>query len=178
MFFLLMTKEGSVKVIKALHSQEGGFDVNVSSSNSVWSKIVGSSNFLNSNAIIPNDYFRFRVGCGSSTRFWKDLWTGNSPLYLCYNRLFRLDRDKDCLIKDCFIDNVWTWNWSRSFMGARNAAHLCDLITDITPFELSTDRDVCFWNLSSDGLFSVSSARQVIDSRLLPSLDRKTQWEN
>ncbi|GJR46761.1 hypothetical protein Tco_1314864 [Tanacetum coccineum] len=64
----------------------------------------------------------------------KDLWTGNSPLYLRYNRLFRLDRDKDCLIKDCFIDNVWTWNWSRSFMGARNAAHLCDLITEITPF--------------------------------------------
>nr|GEX56453.1 RNA-directed DNA polymerase, eukaryota [Tanacetum cinerariifolium] len=112
----------NLSVIKALHGQEGGFNVNVSSSNGVWSKIVRSSNFMHSNTIIPNDFFR-------------------------------------------------------SFMGARNAAHLCDLTTEITPFELSIDRDVCFWNLSSDGLFSVSSARQVIDSHLLPFLDIKTQWE-
>ncbi|GKC72690.1 RNA-directed DNA polymerase, eukaryota, reverse transcriptase zinc-binding domain protein [Tanacetum coccineum] len=124
-----------VKVIKALHSQEGGFDVNVSSSNSVWSKIVGSSNFLNSNAIIPNDYFRFRVGCGSSTRFWKDHFGTDFSL---------------------FGHGIW----SRSFMEARTLLTICDLITEITPFELSTDRDVCFWNLSSDGLFFVSSARQ------------------
>ncbi|GJU30386.1 putative RNA-directed DNA polymerase, eukaryota, reverse transcriptase zinc-binding domain protein [Tanacetum coccineum] len=62
-----------VKVIKAFHGQEGGFDLNVSSSSGIWSKIVGSSNFLHSNEILPNDSIRFRVGSGSSIRFWKDL---------------------------------------------------------------------------------------------------------
>ncbi|GJV42344.1 RNA-directed DNA polymerase, eukaryota, reverse transcriptase zinc-binding domain protein [Tanacetum coccineum] len=128
-----------VKVIKAFHGQEGGFDLNVSPSSGIWSKIVGSSNFLHSNEILPNDSIRFRVGSGCSIRFWKDLWTGNSPLYLRYNRLFRLDRDKDCL--------------------------------------LSSDRDVCYWSMANDGMFSVTSTRHIIDSHLLPALDMPTQWD-
>ncbi|GJX47736.1 RNA-directed DNA polymerase, eukaryota, reverse transcriptase zinc-binding domain protein [Tanacetum coccineum] len=68
-----------VKVIKALHCQEGGFGLNAISSNGLWSKIVGSSNFLHSNSILRSDSIRFRVGCGSSTRFWKDLWTDRLP---------------------------------------------------------------------------------------------------
>ncbi|GJU77442.1 RNA-directed DNA polymerase, eukaryota, reverse transcriptase zinc-binding domain protein, partial [Tanacetum coccineum] len=67
-----------VKVIKAFYGQEGGFDLNVSSSSGIWSKIAGSFNFLHSNKIIPNDSIRFRVGSGSSIRFWKDLWAGDS----------------------------------------------------------------------------------------------------
>ncbi|GKB40109.1 putative RNA-directed DNA polymerase, partial [Tanacetum coccineum] len=103
-----------VKVIKAFHGQEGCFGPNDISSNGIWAKIVGSSNYLHSNAILPSDSIRFHVGCGTSIRFWKDLWTGSSPLYLRYNRLFRLKQDNDCLISDHFKDNQWTWNWSVS----------------------------------------------------------------
>ncbi|GKC53006.1 RNA-directed DNA polymerase, eukaryota, reverse transcriptase zinc-binding domain protein [Tanacetum coccineum] len=166
------------EVIKAFHGQKGGFDLNVSHSSGLWSKIVGSSNFLHSNEILPNDSIRFRVGSGSSIHFWKDLWTGNSPLYLRYNRLFRLDRDKDCLVSDRFIDNQWSWNWSRSYMGTRNDAYLFYMINEITPLELSYDRDVCYWSMANDGMFSVSSTRHIIDSHLLPALDMATQWDN
>nr|GEX01707.1 hypothetical protein [Tanacetum cinerariifolium] len=68
-----------VKIIKAFHGQEGGFDSLISSSNTVWSKIVGSSNFLHWNGILPNDSIRFRVGCGSSIRLWKDIWADRLP---------------------------------------------------------------------------------------------------
>ncbi|GJZ24055.1 putative RNA-directed DNA polymerase, eukaryota, reverse transcriptase zinc-binding domain protein [Tanacetum coccineum] len=141
-----------VKIIKAFHGQEGGFDSLISSSNSVWSKIVGSSNFLHSNGILPNDSIRFRVGCGSSVRFRKDIWTGTSPLYLRFNRLFRLEKDKDCYIQDRLKDNQWEWNWSRSFLGVRNTAYLHDMINDISHIELNLDRDVCYWVLSSDDI--------------------------
>ncbi|GJR53601.1 hypothetical protein Tco_1404122 [Tanacetum coccineum] len=123
-----------VKVIKALHGQEGGFGLNA----------------ISSNAILPSDSIRFCVGCGSSTRFWKDLWTCTSHLYLRFDRLFRLDRDKDCIVQNRFKDNQWTWNWSRSFMGARNNAHLYDMINDISPIEISTDHDVSIWTLAND----------------------------
>nr|GEV92699.1 hypothetical protein [Tanacetum cinerariifolium] len=43
---------------------EGGFGLNNISSKGIWSKIVGSSNFLHSNEILPSDSIRFRVGCG------------------------------------------------------------------------------------------------------------------
>ncbi|GJR30811.1 RNA-directed DNA polymerase, eukaryota, reverse transcriptase zinc-binding domain protein [Tanacetum coccineum] len=166
-----------VKVIKSLHGQEGGFGLNVSSSKGIWSKIVGSSNFLHSNEIIPNDSIRYRVGCGSSIRFWKDLWIGNSPLYMRYNKPFRLDNEKDCFISDRFIDNQWSWNWSRAFLGTRNSAYLVDMINDITPLDLNSDRDVCYWSLSNDGMFSVRDARLIIDAHLLPAIDNHTQWE-
>ncbi|GKA69148.1 RNA-directed DNA polymerase, eukaryota, reverse transcriptase zinc-binding domain protein [Tanacetum coccineum] len=57
-----------VKVVKAFHGQEGGFGLNENSSNGIWSKIVGSSNYLHSNAILPSDSILFRVGCGTSIR--------------------------------------------------------------------------------------------------------------
>ncbi|GJW79943.1 RNA-directed DNA polymerase, eukaryota, reverse transcriptase zinc-binding domain protein [Tanacetum coccineum] len=166
-----------VKVIKSLHGQKGGFGLNVSSSKGIWSKIMGSSNFLHSNEIIPNDSIRYRVGCGSSIRFWKDLWIGNSPLYIRYNKLFRLDNEKDCFISDRFIDNQWSWNWSRAFLGTHNSAYLVDMINDITPLDLNFDRDVCYWSLSNDGMFSVRDARLIIDAHLLPAIDNHTQWE-
>ena len=71
-----------VNVIKAFHSFEGGFDLTGCSSKGIWSKIVGSTNYLHSNGILPIDSLRFRVGCGSIIRFSKDLWIGNSLLYL------------------------------------------------------------------------------------------------
>nr|GEU50867.1 RNA-directed DNA polymerase, eukaryota [Tanacetum cinerariifolium] len=52
---------------------EGGFGLNDISSKVIWSKIVGSSNFLHSIEILPSDSIRFRVGCGTSIGFWKDL---------------------------------------------------------------------------------------------------------
>ncbi|GJR52236.1 RNA-directed DNA polymerase, eukaryota, reverse transcriptase zinc-binding domain protein [Tanacetum coccineum] len=64
-----------VKVGKAFHGQESNFGLNDKISNGIWSKIIGSSNYLHLNDILPSDSIWFRVGCGTSIRFWKDLWT-------------------------------------------------------------------------------------------------------
>ncbi|GJY58035.1 hypothetical protein Tco_0457927 [Tanacetum coccineum] len=89
-----------VKVIKVIHEQEGGFDTYGCKFNGIWVRIVGSSIFLHSNNIIPLNYFRFKAGCGACIRFWKDIWIDDSPLNIRYNRLYRLELDKDCLIID------------------------------------------------------------------------------
>nr|GEY15806.1 hypothetical protein [Tanacetum cinerariifolium] len=59
-----MTSNGNalwVKV-KALHGQDGSFGLNYNGLNGIWSKIVGSSNYLHSNNILPSDSIRFWVG--------------------------------------------------------------------------------------------------------------------
>nr|GEW30442.1 cysteine-rich receptor-like protein kinase [Tanacetum cinerariifolium] len=99
---------GLIRVVKAFHGQEGGFGLIDIASHGIWAKIVGSLNYLHSNEILPSDYIRYHVGCGNSIRFWKDLWTGNSLLYLRYNRIFRLKQDKYCLISNRFKDDQWT----------------------------------------------------------------------
>ncbi|GKC45235.1 RNA-directed DNA polymerase, eukaryota, reverse transcriptase zinc-binding domain protein [Tanacetum coccineum] len=82
-------------VVKAFHGHEGGFDNNGCSFKGTWAKIVGSSNFIHSKGIILNNSFRFNAGCGTRIRFWKDIWVGKAPLSIRYNRLYRLDLDKD-----------------------------------------------------------------------------------
>ncbi|GJZ52885.1 hypothetical protein Tco_0607770 [Tanacetum coccineum] len=64
----------SVKVVKAFHGHEGGFDNIGCSFKGIWANIVGSSNFLHSKGIILSNSFRFKAGCGTRIRFWKDIW--------------------------------------------------------------------------------------------------------
>ncbi|GJU12013.1 RNA-directed DNA polymerase, eukaryota, reverse transcriptase zinc-binding domain protein [Tanacetum coccineum] len=85
-----------VKVIKAIHGQEGGFDTYGCKFNGIWARIVGSSNILHSNNIIPLNSFRFKVG------------------------LYRLEQDKDCLIIDLIENGKWSWNWSRNDLGVHD----------------------------------------------------------
>ncbi|GKD35485.1 RNA-directed DNA polymerase, eukaryota, reverse transcriptase zinc-binding domain protein [Tanacetum coccineum] len=68
-----------VKVVKAFHGHEGGFD---------------------------NNGCSFK-GYGTHIRFWKDIWVGEAPLFTRYNRLYRLDQDKDCLIIDRINNGQW-----------------------------------------------------------------------
>nr|GEY05577.1 reverse transcriptase domain-containing protein [Tanacetum cinerariifolium] len=50
-----------VNTIKALHGQDGGLDNQGCNFNGIWSRIVGTSNFLHSKDIIPLNSFRFKV---------------------------------------------------------------------------------------------------------------------
>nr|GEV48045.1 RNA-directed DNA polymerase, eukaryota, reverse transcriptase zinc-binding domain protein [Tanacetum cinerariifolium] len=94
-----------VNIIKALHGREGGLNNQVCSFNGTWSRIIGTLNFLHSKGIIPLNSFCFKVGCGTRVRFWKDIWIGDLPFHTRYNRLYRLDQDKDCLIIDRIVND-------------------------------------------------------------------------
>nr|GEW55612.1 RNA-directed DNA polymerase, eukaryota [Tanacetum cinerariifolium] len=59
-FTLLKTVLGSL-VIRALHGSEGGFEQNGYNFNGLWSKIVGTSNYLHSSSILPVDSIRYQV---------------------------------------------------------------------------------------------------------------------
>ncbi|GKA90122.1 hypothetical protein Tco_0811934 [Tanacetum coccineum] len=88
----------------------------------------------------------------------KDTWVGDSPFYIRYNRLYRLEREKDCLIIDRINNGQWRWNWSSS--------------TEINEVE-----DTCVWSLGNDRTFSVKDARCIIDSKILPFLAPSTVWD-
>ncbi|GJU44290.1 RNA-directed DNA polymerase, eukaryota, reverse transcriptase zinc-binding domain protein [Tanacetum coccineum] len=123
------------------------------------------------------DSIRFQVGCGSLTRFWKDIWLGNSPLCIHFSRLFRLEQEKNCLILDRIRNGQWSWNWSQNILGVRNTAYLINLLLEIGQLELESDKDKCLWSLAHDGVFSVANLRRQIDDHILPSLDSKTTWD-
>ncbi|GJY29515.1 hypothetical protein Tco_0405282 [Tanacetum coccineum] len=124
-----------VNVIKSLHGYECGFDNQGCKFNGKWASIVGSSNYLHSKNIIPLNTLRFRVGCGTRIRFWKDIWIGDSPLYIRYNR---------------------------EDIGVRNKAYLRDLLLEISLVDPNVEEDSCVWEMANDGTFSVADTRRLI----------------
>ncbi|GJV04020.1 RNA-directed DNA polymerase, eukaryota, reverse transcriptase zinc-binding domain protein [Tanacetum coccineum] len=166
-----------VQVIKAYHGQEGGFDTNGCSFKGIWANIVGTSNFLHSKGIILSNTFRFKAGCGTRIRFWKDIWVGETPLFTRYNRLYHLDQDKDCLIIDRINNGQWSWNWSRTNLGVRNLAYLCDMLNEIGQLNIDVNEDTCTWSLGPNGTFTVKDARYRIDQNILPTLAHATTWD-
>ncbi|GJU93126.1 RNA-directed DNA polymerase, eukaryota [Tanacetum coccineum] len=91
--------------------------------------------------------------------------------------LFRLERDKDCVVMNRISNGQYEWNWSSSILGARNSTHLNNMLAEISQIEFSEDMDKCIWSLAHDGAFSVGSLRRVINDHTLPSLDTKTTWD-
>ncbi|GKC67690.1 RNA-directed DNA polymerase, eukaryota, reverse transcriptase zinc-binding domain protein, partial [Tanacetum coccineum] len=147
-----------VKVVKAFHGHEGGFDNNGCSFKGTWANIVGSSNFLHSKGIILNNSFRFNAGCGTRIRFWKDIWVGEAPLSIRYNRLYRLDQDKDCLIIDPSEDTcVWNLGPNGTFT-VKDARNIIDQKTLPSLPSTSWDKiiprkvNIFMWRLSLDRL--------------------------
>ncbi|GJV44754.1 RNA-directed DNA polymerase, eukaryota, reverse transcriptase zinc-binding domain protein [Tanacetum coccineum] len=119
----------------------------------------------------------YNVGCGTRIRFWKDTWVGDSLFYIRYNRLYRLENEKDCLIIDHIDHGQWRWNWSRPNLGAQNSVDLLDMLFEISSAEINEVEDTCAWSLHTDGTFSVKDARCIIDSKMLPSLAPSTIWD-
>ncbi|GJU67845.1 RNA-directed DNA polymerase, eukaryota, reverse transcriptase zinc-binding domain protein [Tanacetum coccineum] len=166
-----------VKVVKAFHGHEGGFDNNSCSFKGTWANIVGSSNFLHSKGSILSNSFRFKAGCGTRIRFWKDIWVGEAPLFTMYNRLYRLDQDKECLIIDRINNGQWHWNWSRTNIGVRNLAYFHDMLNEIGQVNIEVSEDTCVWSLGPKGTFTFKDARSIIDQKTLPSLAPFTTWD-
>ncbi|GJT19001.1 retrovirus-related pol polyprotein from transposon TNT 1-94 [Tanacetum coccineum] len=65
-----------------------------------WYRIVKLSDDLLPIEIDLKNIFKRKVGKGESTRFYLDNWVGGGPLNVSYPRLFRLEVNKNCLVRD------------------------------------------------------------------------------
>lgn len=51
------------------------------------------------------------LGNVKNTLVWRDVWVERKPLYLKFNRLFRLSEQHDSLVGDVGTWNVVVWSW-------------------------------------------------------------------
>ncbi|GKD34832.1 hypothetical protein Tco_1250341 [Tanacetum coccineum] len=137
-----------VNVLKSIHGEKAGLDLKGCQTNGIWARIVGSIYHLHSSGYIPLNSFCFNVGDGSLIRFWKDIWLGDSPLCTRYNHLFHLEKNQNCLIKDCVISSL----------------------------NIVVGSDAAVFSLSFDGIYTVSIARNLIDDCMLHNSLPCTRW--
>nr|GEX81130.1 RNA-directed DNA polymerase, eukaryota, reverse transcriptase zinc-binding domain protein [Tanacetum cinerariifolium] len=174
----LITKPDSlwVKVIKAVHGVEVGFDEKGCYTNGTWANIAGSTNYLHSRNIVPKGTIRFKLGCGNNIRFCKDIWIEEEPLCSRFNRLIHFDLDENCNINERLISSNWIWQWRKSVTFGRTEKMLCTLSNELHHTTLSSEPNSCM--LSDDGLFSVAVTRRHIDQVIIPSVNIATRWNN
>nr|GEV88332.1 hypothetical protein [Tanacetum cinerariifolium] len=63
----------------------------------------------------------------------------------------------------------------RSLDRGCHCSYLNDIIKEISLTKFSSERDVCYWTIANNDMFSVSSTRQHIDSYFMSALDILTQ---
>ncbi|XP_071718797.1 uncharacterized protein [Rutidosis leptorrhynchoides] len=115
------------------------------------------------------------VGDGRNTRFWHDCWCGESALSCRFNHLFHLDVNKDDSLADKWVDGKWQWIWSR-LLGSRHNQLLIHLQEEISFCHFSDRPDSWTFTLNEDGVYTVKAVRDLIDRKLLPSSNIKTDW--
>ena len=99
---------------------------------------------------------RYTLGTGSSILFWKDWWTGESPLADRYSRLFEICSNPEILISQAHQGDGWHLRFRRTF-GREELALWQQLFAEIGDLEPSSEADLMRWALEPSALFSVSS---------------------
>nr|GEV98791.1 reverse transcriptase domain-containing protein [Tanacetum cinerariifolium] len=117
----------------------------------------------------------FKVGKGTCTSFWNDLWIGDSLLKLSFPRLYALKEKKHIYVADKMRTSI-----SFSFRGpvrggveSQQHDHLSVLLDSVI---LSNMEDRWFWDLNGDGVFRVKDVRILLDEAFLPKMEVPTRW--
>ncbi|PWA89116.1 reverse transcriptase domain, Reverse transcriptase zinc-binding domain protein [Artemisia annua] len=140
-----------------------------------WSRIVGAINDMHDKGIIPHSSIKRQVKDGSTTRFWRDAWLGDIPFECQFPRLFCLEANKDCFVRDRW-QNGWVWCWTRNFHGGVTGSQLDSLISMLENVQLSEGQDAWQWSLIGSNIFTVKDIRIFIDSISLPESPFETRW--
>ncbi|GJS36768.1 RNA-directed DNA polymerase, eukaryota, reverse transcriptase zinc-binding domain protein [Tanacetum coccineum] len=168
--------KGGLGVLKSIHGNEAGIELKGCQTNGLWARIVGTIYHLHSSGYVPLNSLRYQFGDGSMIRFWKDTWLGDAPLCSRFNRLFHLEKNQNCLVRDIIVNGLWAWDWRRPVNGGRALAELNNLLMDIGSLNVEVDRDCVVSSLSTDGSYSVSFIRKHIDNCMIANSLPSTRW--
>jgi hypothetical protein len=98
----------------------------------------------------------FAVGNGESTRFWEDVWLGDTPLAVQYPNLYSIASYKNVRVSSVLGGATLNISFRRNIIGDRWTTWL-NLVEKLMEIELSDEKDSFRWNLTESGLFSVKS---------------------
>ncbi|XP_076892117.1 uncharacterized protein LOC143543750 [Bidens hawaiensis] len=166
-----------VKVISAVHKSIRKWDtIPVKSSlGGTWRNIVYGDRGGNMDNRKMVERLKPQVGKGDKTLFWLDCWVGDKPLKELFPLLFKLEKQKDVFLMECYewINNElgWKWRWKkRPTSGQLQFEQLNCVLSSVV---LSLAEDKWRWQ-ESDGSFAdflVSSFRWEYDNLVHPVVD-------
>jgi hypothetical protein len=111
-------------------------------------------------------YCKNKVGNGSNTSFWHNIWCDLEPLSSKYASLFDIAYDKDITVEKAFSSAFRAVNFRRRIYGALEVDYN-NLITQCNNTDISEEDDKSVWLLGNKG-FSVNSFYKEIKCSQIP----------
>ncbi|KAK7258739.1 hypothetical protein RIF29_24323 [Crotalaria pallida] len=158
---------------KVVQEKYGSFDSGRSSfaNGSDWWRDLGRINFISGT---ESDWFldgiKKVIGDGSSTKFWTNIWFGNSSLKLTFPRLFSITRNKDETVAHVRRLSAEGWSWSfswRRVLFTWEGELLNSLVQYLPHLSLNVVKsDKWVWARDRNGCYSVKSVYLVVSTSL------------
>ena len=115
------------------------------------------------------------MGNGLLTRFWSDIWVGDTQLSLRFPRIYALELNKDVCVAEKLQSSV-DLSLRRSVRGGVESHQLEQLLELLGSVTLSNSCDRWYWDLNGNGVFCVKDVRNLLDDFFLPKADVATRW--
>lgn len=142
---------------------------------SIWKDIMS---IQDTNPSMHAQYFeniRFKVGDGSSIKFWMDPWLGTPCLAETYPSLFRMVRCKDDLLSQVIArkadSNQWDLQFRRRLYDweVEILTELCQILDNSGVEATVGSNDTLIWKANSSGVFSIKSMYELVNSQAILS---------
>jgi hypothetical protein len=108
---------------------------------------------------VKDEFFHlgsFNVGDGNSTRFWEDVWLGDTPLSEQYPSLYNITRSKNVLVSNVMSYAPLNIGFTRALTHDKWETWIV-LVRRLMDVSLSNEPDKFKWRLNTSGIFSVKS---------------------
>ncbi|KAJ0667015.1 putative RNA-directed DNA polymerase [Helianthus annuus] len=164
-----------VKVVDSFHSKGSGWSFLPvkKSAGGVWSNIVAVVNKPLQDGSTVRNFFKSNIGRGDNTLFWLDPWLRNIPLKDCFPHLFALEVVKTCSVEERLSGN---WLWRHDPDQEEEAAELAELCAAVADVVLSEREDGWGWKGDQSGVFSVISAKKLLEKLEGSVTEFKLEW--
>lgn len=112
-----------------------------------------------------------------NTPFWDDIWAAEVPLRLKFPRVYGCCRDKNAIVRDCWVSSSWDFDFCRTF-GPDELKEWEELLSLLQDFNFSDSPDRAVWVLEKTGVFSTRSLYRSLSFRGVINKRLQLVWES
>ncbi|KAJ0765374.1 putative RNA-directed DNA polymerase [Helianthus annuus] len=122
------------------------------------------------------------LGNGDRISFWKDVWFGDTPLFIRWLALFSLERDKECVVSSRVVHDGFQYqmsaSWSSNVHTVEGISEKQDVLYMLSQVRLVDSKDRWIWDKKPVVEFSVAAIKDSI--RQFPAIcpSKVFRWIN